>query len=155
MPSVHKMIKHTLKILSHTLKNACLFPYSARKWGYTDHTKAYYLKTSMLRSVFPYKMTSIYFLRPSKVWTMLQHGSVWLILTNYCYSIVLCTFLEFFCCFSRHRICVFIIFISFSDKVSNFRNRILTNQKRELVVSNCQWNCMLVSTKWSNLRKKS
>ena len=38
------------------------------------------------------------------------------------------------------------VFLSFSfhffDEVSNFRNRILTNQKRELMVSNCQWNCM-------------
>ena len=30
----------------------------------------------------------------------------------------------------------------FPDKVSNFRSRILTNQKGELVVSNCQWNCI-------------
>ena len=36
-----------------------------------------------------------------------------------------------------------IIFISFFDEVSNFRKRILTNQKYELVVPNCQWNCML------------
>ena len=43
----------------------------------------------------------------------------------------------------HHKICVFIIFISFFDKVSNFCNRILTNQKRELVVSNCRRNCML------------
>ena len=38
------------------------------------------------------------------------------------------------------------LFLSFSffffDEVSNFRNRILTNQKRELVVSNCQLNCI-------------
>ena len=32
---------------------------------------------------------------------------------------------------------------SFFDEVSNFRNRILTNQKPELVIRNCQWNCML------------
>ena len=52
----------------------------------------------------------------------------------------------------HYKICVFIIFISFFisffffffffDEVSNFRNRILTNQKRELVVSNCQLNCI-------------
>ena len=35
-----------------------------------------------------------------------------------------------------------IIFISFFfDEVSNFRNRILTNQKQEYVMKNCQWNC--------------
>ena len=42
----------------------------------------------------------------------------------------------------HQKICVFIILISFFDGVSNLRNRILTNQKRELVVSNFQWNCM-------------
>ena len=47
----------------------------------------------------------------------------------------------------HHKICVFIIFISFFDKVSNFRNRILTNQKRELMVSNCQRNCMFEKQK--------
>ena len=38
-----------------------------------------------------------------------------------------------------------IIFIYFFDEVSNFCNRILSNQKHELMVSNCQWNCMYVS----------
>ena len=38
--------------------------------------------------------------------------------------------------------CIFIIFISFFDTVSNFRNRILTNQKPELVTRNCHWKCM-------------
>ena len=28
------------------------------------------------------------------------------------------------------------------DKVSNFCNKLLTNQKLELVMRNCQWNCM-------------
>ena len=90
-------------------------------------------------------MTPIYFLHLSKVWRMLHHGSVRLVHKK-CYLIILCTFLAFLfcccccCCFVfHHKICVFIIFISFSDKVSNFRNKILTNQKRELV-SNCQRN---------------
>ena len=38
------------------------------------------------------------------------------------------------------------ILISFLDEVSNFRNRTLTNQKHELVVSNCERNCMLKAT---------
>ena len=42
------------------------------------------------------------------------------------------TFLTFFV--------VFFIFISFFDKVSNFHNRILSNQKPEQVIRNCQWN---------------
>ena len=41
------------------------------------------------------------------------------------------------------KICIFIIFIFFFyDKVSNFRNRILTNQKLELLKRNCQWKRM-------------
>ena len=38
-------------------------------------------------------------------------------------------------CFSSKK-CVFIIFISFFDEVSNFRNRMLTIQKPELVIGN-------------------
>ena len=53
------------------------------------------------------------------------------------------TFLEFFVVF-HHKICVFIIFTSYFDEVSNFHKGILTNQKHELVVSNCLWNCMLM-----------
>ena len=44
-----------------------------------------------------------------------------------------------------HKIPVFIIFISFFEETSNFRNRILTNQKYELLVSNFQRNCMLIT----------
>ena len=45
------------------------------------------------------------------------------------------------------KICAFIIFIFFFfflffKEVSNFCNRIITNHKRELMVSDCQWNCM-------------
>ena len=36
-----------------------------------------------------------------------------------------------------------IIFISFfCDEISNFRHRILTNEKHELLASNCQRNCI-------------
>ena len=49
----------------------------------------------------------------------------------------------FFFLIFHHKICVFIILISFSDKVSNFHNGILTNLKLELVVSSCQRNCMI------------
>ena len=41
------------------------------------------------------------------------------------------------------KFCGFIIFISLFDEVLNFGNRILTNQKPELVIRNCQWNCMM------------
>ena len=49
----------------------------------------------------------------------------------------------------HHKICTFIIFISFVDDVSKFRNRILTNRKHELVVSNCQQNCMVILKPYS------
>ena len=42
----------------------------------------------------------------------------------------------------HHKICVTIFFNSFLDEGSNFRYRILTNQKQKLVVENCQWKCM-------------
>ena len=44
----------------------------------------------------------------------------------------------------HQKICVFIIFISFFDEVSNFSNRILTNQKPKFVIINCHWKCMLI-----------
>ena len=47
----------------------------------------------------------------------------------------------FFFCFLLKKF-AFIIFISLFDEVPNFRKRILTNQKPELVKRNCQWNCM-------------
>ena len=71
-------------------------------------------------------MIPVYFLRLSKVW-ILNPGFA---------------FFFFFFFFFRYKICVFITFISFVDIVSNFRIRILTNQKHELLVSNWQWNCM-------------
>ena len=46
---------------------------------------------------------------------------------------------HFFVVFHK-KICVFIIFISFSNAVSNFCNKILTNLKPELMTKNCQ--CM-------------
>ena len=78
------------------------------------------------------KKAPIYFLHLSKVWRILHHGSVgrghkkcYLMFFSFIIKFVLLSF-------SFH----------FFDEVSNFRNRISTNQKRELMVSNCQWNCM-------------
>ena len=42
----------------------------------------------------------------------------------------------------HQKICLFIIFISFYDEVSDFHKIILTNQKHELVVQNYHWNCI-------------
>ena len=66
-----------------------------------------------------------------------------------CYLILLCNFLAFFVVF-YYKISVFIILISFFAKLSNFRNRILNNQKHELVVSNSQWSCMTRSASQRN-----
>ena len=59
----------------------------------------------------------------------------------------LCFHILFWHCFVvfHHKICVFLIFIAFFGKLPNFRKRILTNQKQELVIRNCQRNCMLQS----------
>ena len=52
-------------------------------------------------------------------------------------------FLSFFVVFHEKKL-AFIIPIFAVDEASNFRDKILTNQKSELVVRNFQWNCMLV-----------
>ena len=51
------------------------------------------------------------------------------------------TFSTFFVIVFHQKIRVLIIFISYFDEVSNFCNRILTNQKPELVIRNCHLNC--------------
>ena len=50
--------------------------------------------------------------------------------------------LFFYCCCFSLKNCVFIILISFFGEVSNFCNRILTNQKPGLVIKNWRWKCM-------------
>ena len=77
------------------------------------------------------KNPPIYFFRLSKLWSISHHGSVGrghkkCYLMLFLFFIIKFVFLSFF----------------FFDEVSNFRNRILTNQKRELVVSNCQLKCI-------------
>ena len=46
----------------------------------------------------------------------------------------------------HHKTCFYhFYFFFFFYKVSNFRNRILTSQEHELVVSNCHRNCMQIN----------
>ena len=86
------------------------------------------------------KRTPIYFLRLSKVWSISHHGSVGRDHKK-CYWFFLFFIIKFvFLSFSF--LSFFFLFFFFLDEVSNFRNRILTNQKRELVVSNCPLNCI-------------
>ena len=83
------------------------------------------------------------FLRACKVWSLLHHGSLEQVQSRECYIMFKYTSLGFFCCFSSKK-CVFIIFISFFDKLSNFCNRILANQKPKSLKKNCLWSCMLM-----------
>ena len=99
----------------------------------------------------------LYFLRVSKVWSLLIHGSVGRVrIKNLTYIL---TFIYLFAFFFHHKICVFIIFIFFLfdeiicvfiififffvfDEIQNSRNRILTNKKHKVMTRNGQWNCM-------------
>ena len=66
---------------------------------------------------------------------------------------LLYVFLAFFLVF-YHKTCAFIIFIFIFDEVADFYNRILTNQKQQLVIENFQWNCMTVSNYVTLYQKK-
>ena len=87
-------------------------------------------------------MTPIYFhqykifLCLSKVWNIIHHRLVRQVHKN-SYLMLLYTCIFFFIMKFE--------FLSFSflffDEISNFWNKIWSNQKRGLVVSNCQWNC--------------
>ena len=85
------------------------------------------------------KNTPIYFLRLSKVWSISHHGSVGRGHKK-CNLILFLFFIIKFVFLSFSFLSFFLLF--FFDEVSNFRNRILTSQKRELVVFNCQLNCI-------------
>ena len=78
----------------------------------------------------------LYILRISKVWNMLHHGSVGQVQSKECYFTFTYTYATFFVVVVvfHKKFCVFIIFISFSDDVSNFCNKILTNLKPELMI---------------------
>ena len=64
---------------------------------------------------------------------MLHHGSAGWVLSKECYFNGTCFFGTFL---------LFVIFVSLLDELSNFRSRILTFEKPELVIRNCQWNYM-------------
>ena len=55
-------------------------------------------------------------------------------------------FFGFFCVVCHCKTCVSIIFNSFYE-VSNFRNRILTSQKQQLMIRNCQQSCTFLSSR--------
>ena len=85
----------------------------------------------------------------SKVWSMSYHGSVGdefktetqLYVFIYFVGILLLLLLLLFL-FSIIKFAFLLFSILFLDEASNFRHRILTNQKQKFVVENCQWKCM-------------
>ena len=85
----------------------------------------------------------------SKVWSMSYHGSVGdefktetqLYVFIYFVGILLLLLLLLFL-FSIIKFAFLLFSILFLDEASNFRYRILTNQKQKFVVENCQWKCM-------------
>ena len=90
------------------------------------------------------KTSPIFFLCLSKVWSIFCHWLVGRVHKKMLLNAFMYFFSIFFVVF-HHKICVFIIFISFSDEISNLCNRTLSNQKLELVVSN-QRNCINLLT---------
>ena len=83
------------------------------------------------------------YLRITKVWSMLHHGSVGWVQSKECSFFVHIYFFGIFLLFLHQKSCAVIIFVTFFYYVPNFFNRILTNQKPKLVIKNWQWNCML------------
>lgn len=73
------------------------------------------------------------FLSVSEDCNMLHYGLVGRVQKKECYFMFTYTFLPIFLLFSSKKI-DFIIFISSINKVSNFHERILPNQKQELVI---------------------
>ena len=73
---------------------------------------------------------------------MLHYGSMGQVQSKECNSKCAYTLLGIVFLLFVKKLC-FIIFISLFDKVSNLRNKVLTNQKPKLLIKNCQWNCLL------------
>lgn len=75
---------------------------------------------------------------------MLHDGSVLQVQTKGCCFMFTYTFFKrFLGCFSSKNL-RFFHFHFFFNEVSNLCDRILANQKQELVIRNCQWNCIIM-----------
>ena len=85
------------------------------------------------------------FLRISKVWSMLHHMSVGRVQNKKCYFMFTYTFLLLLLLFYIKKFVFlsfsFFFFFFFLMEYQIFR--ILTKQKLEMVIRNCQWNCTL------------
>ena len=82
----------------------------------------------------------LYFFRITNAWSMLHHRSVKGFQSNEWFFMLHTPFWHLSLFF--HQKCGFIIFISLFHEVSNFCNRISTNQKPKLEEINCRWNSM-------------
>ena len=86
----------------------------------------------------------------SKVWSMLHRRPIGRVKNKECYFLFTYTFFGIFkLVFIKKIVFFFLISIFLFDEVSNFRNRILTNQKQKWVIRNCQWSCMFIQYFWS------
>ena len=85
----------------------------------------------------------LYFFRHSQVFCMLHHCSQdeFTIRNAILYFHVL-SWHFFFVVLFHYKIFAFIVFIPFVDNVSNFRNKMLTNQKLDLMARQCQSDWM-------------
>ena len=100
------------------------------------------LKTSMVLKCVPLTISDqLYFLRLSKVWSMLHNGSVG---NKKCCTMFSYTFFLHFCCFSPLNLCFchFNFFFWWSIKCPQ---RNISHWKWELIIRNCQLDCMLQS----------
>ena len=71
------------------------------------------------------------------------------------YALYLHILSKHFFLFSINKNVCFSFWFLFCDEISNICNRMLTNQKPEYVIRNCQWNCMcnssVINIRWVSL----
>ena len=95
----------------------------------------------------PIFITTYHLFRISKDWSMLHHRSLGRVQIKQCNSRFTSIFWHRFVvfhqknCFHHFHFIFLFIYFFFLDEVSNFHNRILTDQKPELVIRHCQCNC--------------
>ena len=111
----------------------------------TTAAKNSFKKSNYYECVCLTKLHHFTFFHLYKVWNNLYHGWVGRVQTKYtmlCFHLLFWLFYVVAVVF-HHTFFVFIIFIFFFWWSIKFR--ILSYQTSELVVSNCQWNCILTA----------
>ena len=107
------------------------FPSEVKTYCFVQHLILRMLRGIILHCVPLTISYHLNFLRFFKAWSI-HHGSVGRVRLSFC---------QFFVIF--HQKIVLYHFHFFLDEISNFRDRIFTSQKHELVIRNFQWNYML------------